>query len=135
MNILERLGLIAESIIDFFSKIPSEIKEYAEKAIPVVNDIKEALNSGTAVDITNLIPGTWDDGLRIAASNLCAGLIAIFKSVDESDVDEEIKNVAKGKLLLGMGSGIVALMDNNELPGNRYDAYTQIAYSNQKKDK
>jgi hypothetical protein len=135
MNILERIGLITESILDFFSKIPKEIRGYAAKAILVVNEIKEAIDSDTADDITELIPGDWDDKLRDGASSLISGLMAILKGVKESGADEAAIRKAKGNLYLGLSSGIVGLMDGNELPGNRYDTYTQIAYSHQKKHK
>lgn len=135
MNIFERLGLIAESIVDFFSKIPAEIKRYAAEAIPVVNNIKEAIDSDEVDSITDLIPGTWDDSIRDGASSLLTGLMAILKGVKESGADEQAIKKAKGNLFLGLSSGIVGLMDKNELPGNRYDTYTQIAYSHQKKHK
>lgn len=134
MNLLQRIAAIATDIADFFSKIPSKIRKFAGIAIPVVNSIKEKLDSDEAINLTEIIPGTWDNSLRTAASSMLGGLISIFKNVSESDADDKEKAKARKNLLMGMGSGLVALLDGDELPMNMYDMYTQIAYSKTKKD-
>ena len=127
---------IINDVVDFiknvFGKIPGKIKEYAEKAISIVDTIKNALNSDTVNDILALIPGDWDDKLRNEALKLLQGLTEILKQIDASDADEQAKATAKAGIYLKMSSKLVEMQDGKELKPNRYDFYTQTVYSKHK---
>lgn len=127
---------IINDVVDFiksvFGKIPGKIKEYAEKAISIVDTIKNALNSDTVNDILALLPGEWDSDLRDQALKLLEGLTDILKQIDASEVDEQAKATAKAGIYLKMSSKLVELQDGKELKPNRYDFYTQTVYSKHK---
>jgi hypothetical protein len=126
--VTEALDFVAK----LFGSVPARIKEFAEKAIPVVNKIKEALVSGVVEDILNLIPGDIDDNIRDEAVKLLSGMTSILTEISGMDVDEQVKASAKAGVYLKMSSKLVEIMDGKKLKPNRYDIYTQTVYSKQK---
>lgn len=132
MNILQRLEVIAKSISDIFAKIPYEIKKWCGVAESIVTKVNEALKSNTAIIITDLIPGDWDDNLRKEAIVLCEGLIKILKVVEEANLDAKVEESTKQGLLQRLNSDLIALQDGYKMPQNRYDFYSQYYFSGKK---
>jgi hypothetical protein len=115
--VTEALDFVAK----LFGSVPARIKEFAEKAIPVVNKIKEALVSGVV-----------EDNIRDEAVKLLSGMTSILTEISGMDVDEQVKASAKAGVYLKMSSKLVEIMDGKKLKPNRYDIYTQTVYSKQK---
>jgi hypothetical protein len=134
MNLLDRIGKITSWVAHIFSNVPNEIKDYAGEAIKIVQKIKEALESNTSLVIVDLIPGTWDNELREKAAKLLDEFLYVLGETQNASnyVSSDIQLRAKGMVLFGMASTLVAIQDGNKLPQNRYDTYTQIAYSHSK---
>lgn len=116
----------AEWVENLFAKIPHDIKTFANISIDILNKVKAALNSNTAVEINAIIPGDWDDNLVKSGYVLISGLITTLQSIGNSISDDD-----KDALIAKASSKLTALQDGNKLPQNKYDLYNQVAYSNQ----
>lgn len=123
MNILTK---IADLIHNLFSRIPKELREYAEIALSITGKIRAALASDTAIAIDDLIPVDIDGEARI---RLIAALDDIIQWLHLiKGLPEILQKAVLGKA----ASHIVAALDGNELRSNQYDSITQIVFSKHK---
>ena len=130
MTILEKLQQFASWLSDLFNKIPAHIKEYAEAAIAITKQVQDGLNSGTAIIITELIPGEWDDNLRTEANSILTFLLEVLKAID--NIGSAENKVATDAIYAKMASALIGIQDKKELPENKYDLYMQSIYSKSK---
>lgn len=130
MTILEKLQEFANWLSDLFNNIPAHIKEYAETAIGITKKVEDALNNGTAIIITELIPGEWDDNLRTEAIAILSFLLEVLKAID--NISNSENKIAADAIYAKMSSALIGIQDKKELPENKYDLYMQSIYSKSK---
>lgn len=129
MNTLGRLKEAVNWISELFTKIPAHIKDYAAQAIIISDKIKADMQSNTAVIITELIPGDWDDNLRNEAIVLLTFLHDVLEAIADIDTTQSI---AKNAIYAKIGAQLIALQDGKVLSENVYDTYFQNVYSKTK---
>ena len=101
----------------FFTNPERWIEQNVLPSIEIVNNIKKFIDSGIAIGITAIIPGTWDDTLRQAFSTHLGTVIDLFckKGIIESKETLENKLTRLSKLL------------NNLTPTARAGIYAKLA--------
>lgn len=132
---------------NLFNAIPKEIREYASQSLEVTVNIRNFLNSPVADIITAIIPGTWDDSLKVMAVKYLSEAIPYLTIVDECKdaTDEEsmikcwVDKLAeyqpevRDALLFKLATLLTAKFDNNEaLKQSFYALAVQAKYTHTK---
>lgn len=129
-------------IQDFFSwvrrlikGIPKQIREYAEIALKVTSKIKQVIDSGIVVTITDLTPTDIDDNIRTKLSE-CLGILNEWLEVRTLPEAIEALKLMPKKLqnatLIKLASEIASCLDNHDMRESDYDVAVQSVYSNGK---
>lgn len=115
--------------------IPKEIREYADVALRVTTKIKQVLDSGIVVTITDITPTDIDNNVREQLSR-CIGILNQWLAVQTlqeaieklREYDPKLRNA----VLIKLASEITACLDNNTLKESDYDVAVQASYSGSK---
>ncbi len=117
-----------------------ELEKKLEVAIKFSQSIKDGLGSATAVALTDIIPGDWDENLRIKAmdaANFAIDKLNIIKTcVGKESLEEKIQCVLDelGKYtsesvhsyILKLASLMTAYLDDEKKKEHFYDTITQV---------
>lgn len=125
MSILTKL---LDKLRDILKIVPKRIREYAEITQPIVDKIKQAVDSGVALTIVEIIPGEIDDTIRAKLSKLLT-LLSDGLHGHLHEMPEYAQNAMYAKL------GALLLADLDEWKEERetlYDLYQAILYSRRK---
>lgn len=137
MSIFKRIWDAIKSLLD---EIPNRLPSIIDDALKVTTVIREKLQGNVAVLITDLIPGDWDDNIRegvIAALDQTIPLLSISQECGTDvqcwgDKLAQLPQDLQDAILIKLAAKIVAALDDNKLPQNRYDFYTQAHLSGKK---
>lgn len=124
-----------------------EVEEKLDVAINFTKGVKAAAESQSAVILTDLIPGTLDDNIRlkaIAAANFAIDKLNIVKTCVGKDgleekiqcVLDELKNYTSESThayILKLASLMTAFLDDLEQKEHFYDTITQMSVVSSKK--
>lgn len=138
MSIFKKLW---EKIQSILKVVPKRIREIAEQTQPIVNRIKEAVESDTAATLTRIIPSEIDDTIREVLIEMLGRVsVALTKAPNEAegvadqldDLIEEIKQLPEA-LRNGAYAKLSAMLlayrdDWKEEREAMYDLYSQILY-------
>lgn len=125
----------------FLNDVTPEIQDSVNHALTITGKIRDAVNSKTAIVITDIIPGTWDNDLRKTLSDgadiAIQKLDIISTCIQKSTLEEKVQclvdslvNVSDKSLnayLIKLASLLVAHVDDNAKKESFYDTITQVA--------
>lgn len=125
----------------FLHDVTPEIQEKVNQALHFTGVIRDAVNGGLAVAITDVIPGTWDDNIRAAIGSAATAAIdklnIISLCVGKETLEEKIQclldalakvtDVSVNSFLIKLASLLVAHLDDNAKKESFYDTITQVA--------
>ncbi|MEO8933126.1 MAG: hypothetical protein ABI295_02375 [Xanthomarina sp.] len=112
------------------------------KALVIVTNIKLMLESKLAISITNLIPGEWDEKLRLNSIHYLKQTLFVMGCVDainNSKIEDTIKQLhdklcdcsrhEKNGYLIKTASLLCARFDDFRLSQSEYDLKVQERYT------
>jgi len=83
---------IIKPIRDLFAKFPEELKKAVHVGVVITENLKKFVDSGVADVITAIIPGDWDDDLKIKLRQQLPIILVNLKladaCADETDPDK-----------------------------------------------
>ena len=127
-----------------FNKIDSLLLNNIDKALSITTNLKNVLNSETAIIITSLTPTSWDDNLRALAVKYLEtaiveiGLIKDLTQpnktpqqvlIDVVKIIETLSPSAKEAVLSKLGSLLTRYFDEGRFDKHFYDSAFQMIYS------
>jgi hypothetical protein len=122
-DLLRRIGSWIKNLMD---GMPEDIKEFAGIALQVTTKLKQLVDSGAVVTITELTATIKDDAIRATVSACLEGLNEWLTSLAHA------KPKVRNAMLIKLASEITRCLDNSELDEHMYDVAVQNVYSAQK---
>jgi len=120
-------------IKQLIQKIDDTLLQNVDIALSVANVLKASLESGLAVKITDLIPGTFNDLLREKLLSILTIALRKVEILDANQQTVSMKDVADRKHVLDSRVQKVASLITRELDGRHqghlYDLAVQTSFS------
>lgn len=125
----------------WWKKVDDTLIEAAKQSVKIVNNIKQFLESDTAITLTKIIPGDYDESVRVGLIIILKGFLqdsalasdrtrnadSLLTSLVNNikDLDEKERNA----LYLKLSSSIAARIHGSKLKEKDYDLACQSCYT------
>lgn len=137
---------LVQSVKQMLGIIPKDVAYYTEESIKVINNIKKAIDSGTALTLVSIFPGETDDNIRAWISDNLTKAALAMEIVNDCKDSENIEDVLaclerwlkplskhmRDATYHKLNSVLVSFVHGEQLRQRLYDLYTDIKYIDQK---